>query len=42
MLMTGDSQADGGLTILEYFPESFIEAAKHMEWVRTLPDNKRK
>ena len=42
MLMTGDSQADGGLTILEYFPESFIEAAKHMEWVRTLPDNRRK
>lgn len=42
MLMTGDSQADGGLTMLEYFPESFIEAAKHIEWVRTLPDNKRK
>ena len=42
MLMTGDSQADGGLTMLEYFPESFIEAAKHIEWVRTLPANKRK
>ena len=42
MLMTGDSQSDGGLTMLEYFPESFIEAAKHIEWVRTLPDNKRK
>lgn len=40
MLMTGDCSS--GLTVLEYFPESFIESAKHIEWVRSLPDNLRK